>query len=182
MLLAVVLLADLGVDPRPCGRLRRRRGSSATWVDGGPRAAHSDGRRCCSPRRGDWQVVAQPSTGVTRAIVGDGRPDLARDPQCPARTSRHDPHARRPFRGPARFSDASTSPRCVLISHPGDPLTLLGVVVFVFTRYSGCSRRSSVMATQWYRQPAGVLRRRVRVWPFTKPLVQVCLVLAASAP
>lgn len=66
---------------------------------------------------------------------------------------------------------------CVLISLI--QVTLLGVVVFVFYLVFGVPSVSPVTATQWIGSPPESFGGVFASLPLTKPLVQVCLVLAA---
>lgn len=77
-----------------------------------------------------------------------------------------------------RFSErVNITAMCVLISLI--QVTLLGVVVFVFYVVFGVLSVSPVTATQWIGSPPESFGGVFASLPFTKPLVQVCLVLAA---
>ncbi|WP_124109426.1 hypothetical protein [Kocuria rhizophila] len=128
-----------------------------------------------------WQVVAQLSMGRTWAIVGvmaalgialatlNARDEISQiirtyDDRSGARD--------------LRFSErVSITAMCVLISLI--QVTLLGVVVFVFYVVFGVLSVSPVTATQWIGSPPETFGGVFASLPFNKPLVQVCLVLAA---
>ena len=128
-----------------------------------------------------WQVVAQLSMGRTWAIVGvmaalgialatlNARDEISQiirtyDDRSGARD--------------LRFSErVIITAMCVLISLI--QVTLLGVVVFVFYVVFGVLSVSPVTATQWIGSPPESFGGVFASLPLTKPLVQVCLVLAA---
>lgn len=128
-----------------------------------------------------WQVVAQLSMGRTWAIVGvmavlgialatlNARDEIAEI----IRT--YDDHSgARDLRPSERLN---ITVMCVLISLI--QVTLLGVVVFVFYVVFGVLSVSPVTATQWIGSPPASFGGVFTFLPFNKPLVQVCLVLAA---
>ena len=130
-----------------------------------------------------WQVVAQLSMGRTWAILGvmaalgialatlNARDEISQiirtyDDRSGARD--------------LRFSErVNITAMCVLISLI--QVTLLGVVVFVFYVVFGVLSVSPVTATRWIGSPPESFGGVFASLPLTKPLVQLCVVLAASA-
>ena len=128
-----------------------------------------------------WQVVAQLSMGRTWAIVGVmgalgvALATLNAKDEISGIIRAYD--ARESGKDLRPLERANITAMCVLISLI--QVTLLGVVVFVFYVVFGVLSVSPETVTQWIGSPPAQFGGVFADLPVTKPLVQVCMVLAA---